>query len=630
MPDAYDPKYKRWVDEDLPILPNRFKTRVIPSSINQFKIVQNLINDKRIDTIICATDSGREGELIFRLVYDKVGTHKPFLRLWTSSTEEDAIMEAFRNLKDGHEYDNLASSAEARQEADWLIGMNLSRLVTLRNGNTKFAVGRVQTPTLNLIYNRNQEILNFKPEKYNALKVKVNANNNLIKFESDRIEPDEANSMLNSLGDSLLIKRIETNGKSEKAPKLLDLTTLQRLANKLYGISAKETLDIAQKLYELGYISYPRTDSKFITDDMEGKVEKLIGDYVNDPYFDNIKKIINNSKVTDHTALLPTEKSVNSKELIGELSEKYSNIYNLIYMQLLKSVSKEYKYLQTKIMATCGSVELFAGGNKTIDLGFKNLDKNNSQDVHNLDGLNEGDFLELIDKELLDKVTRPPSQYNEDSLLEKMDNAGKGQYDADIERKGLGTTATRADVIEGLIKNKYIVRKKKQLLITDLGESLINHAPKELKEVDLTVDWENKLANIAKGNLSKEIFLNEIKNYLSEVTSTYKGDDRLNTGESIGRCPFCGGNVYMNLKAINCENSKYGKNKGSCKFGTSRTIAGHYLTEEESTKLVNDGVTNLIKNFKSKNGKNFPARVAIDEDGNYPTKLLYDQDSHIR
>lgn len=625
-PKSYDPRYNKWNAEELPILPDPFKTQVIRETSKQFKIVKDLINSPKVDTLVCATDSGREGELIFRLIYDKVGSNKPFLRLWISSMEDKAIMEGFRNLKDGNFYDNLSDSAKARQKADWLVGINLTRLVTTKN-NRKFTIGRVQTPTLNLINERNQEITNFKPEKYNIIQASVSFDDNMISFETKRLDSDKALHDLGILEDNLNILEVETNEKSERAPKLFDLTSLQRQANKGLGLSAKKTLKIAQELYESKFISYPRTDSRYITDDMEGTIKKLLGTYSSNPSFDNIDKIVNNNKVTDHTALLPTDYSLDRKDEINKMSNDHIAIYSLIFKQLLKSVSKDYLYNQTKVKAESAGIEFYVTGKQTIDLGFKELEDTKLNKDVVLDGLFEGQSLPIENTRILDKQTRPPSQYTEDTLLKAMENAGRGKYDSslDIERKGLGTTATRADIIEGLLRNGYLKRAKKKLLITKYGEDLLKVAPEKLKEVELTVDWENQLANIAAGKEIKSDFMSKIEAYISETVSSYEGDESVMIKEeSIGSCPYCGGQVYINEKAVNCENSKYGKNKGDCRLGIFRKIAGHKLTENEAKDLLENGKTELIKDFISNEGKNFPAYIELNEEGKYITSLTFE------
>ncbi|WP_296115162.1 type IA DNA topoisomerase [uncultured Anaerococcus sp.] len=625
-PKSYDPRYNKWNAEELPILPDPFKTQVIRETSKQFKIVKDLINSPKVDTLVCATDSGREGELIFRLIYDKVGSNKPFLRLWISSMEDKAIMEGFRNLKGGNSYDNLSDSAKARQEADWLVGINLTRLVTTKN-NRKFTIGRVQTPTLNLINERNQEIINFKPEKYNIIQASVSFDDNMINFETKRLDSDKAFHDLGILEDNLNILEVETNEKSERAPKLFDLTSLQRQANKGLGLSAKKTLKIAQELYESKFISYPRTDSRYITDDMEGTIKKLLGTYASNPSFDNIDKIVNNKKVTDHTALLPTDYSLDRKDEINKMSNDHIAIYSLIFRQLLKSVSKDYLYNQTKVKAESAGIEFYVTGKQTIDLGFKELEDTKLNKDVVLDGLFEGQSLPIENTRILDKQTRPPSQYTEDTLLKAMKNAGRGKYDSslDIERKGLGTTATRADIIEGLLRNGYLKRAKKKLLITKYGEDLLKVAPEKLKEVELTVDWENQLANIAAGKEIKSDFMSKIEAYISETVSSYEGDESVMIKEeSIGSCPYCGGQVYINEKAVNCENSKYGKNKGDCRLGIFRKIASHKLTEKEAKDLLENGKTELIKDFISNEGKNFPAYIELNEEGKYITSLTFE------
>lgn len=626
-PNSYNQSYKQWNKSYLPILPRPFKTKVIPSKYYQYKVVKNLINDNRIDEIVCATDAGREGELIFRLVYDKIGTKKPFARMWIQSMEDQAILDEFNKATNGHNYDNLCDSAKARQEADWLVGINLTRLVSIEN-NKKFTIGRVQTPTLNLINARCEEKENFKPEKYNTIQADINLDGKAITFETERIEPSESSYKMSSMSSELEIEEVISEEKTTKAPKLYDLTNLQRAANKKYGLSAKQTLDIAQSLYEAKYISYPRTDSEYITSDMVESVRQLIGSHADSHMFDNVEKIANDKKVSDHTALLPTIYSIDKKDEINKLDKNHINIYTLIYMQLLKAVSKSYRYMQTKVTAISGEVELYTVGKVEIDQGFKMLESKDdaAKSEKDLSGLEEGASYPITDTRLMDKTTKPPAYYNDDSLLKAMKAAGSGLYEKglEIERTGLGTTATRADVIEGLIKNGYIARSKKYIVITELGKQLLSVAPDKLKEIELTVNWENELAKIAEGEKDKNSFIQEIENYLKDIVKSYEGDESLKVEESIiGTCPYCQGNVYINDRSINCENSKYGKNKGTCRLSTLRTISGHKLNEDEAKSLIEDGRTPLISDFISKKGNNFPAYVVLSNSGAYPTTLEF-------
>lgn len=626
-PNSYNQSYKQWNKSDLPILPRPFKTKVISSKNYQYKVVKNLINDNRIDEIVCATDAGREGELIFRLVYDKIGTKKPFTRMWIQSMEDPALLDEYSKVKDGHSYDNLSESAKARQEADWLVGINLTRLVSIEN-NKKFTIGRVQTPTLNLINARCEEKENFKPQKYNTIQADIILDGKVITFETERIETQESSYKMSSMSSELEIEEVISEEKTTKAPKLYDLTNLQRAANKKYGLSAKQTLDIAQSLYEAKYISYPRTDSEYITSDMVESVRQLIGSHADSDMFDNVEKIANDKKVSDHTALLPTIYSIDKKDEINKLNKNHINIYTLIYMQLLKAVSKNYRYMQTKVKAVSGDIDLYTVGKVEIDQGFKKLESKDdaAKSEKDLSGLEEGVSYPITNTRLMDKTTKPPAYYNDDSLLKAMKTAGSGLYEKglEIERTGLGTTATRADVIEGLIKNGYIKRSDKYIVITELGKQLLSVAPDKLKEVELTVNWENELAKIAEGEKDKNSFMLEIENYLKEIVKSYEGDESMKVEETIiGTCPYCQGNVYINDKSINCENSKYGKNKGNCRLSTLRIISGHKLDEDEAKSLIENGKTPLITDFISKKGNNFSAYVTLASNGAYPTTLEF-------
>lgn len=529
--------------------------------------------------------------------------------------------------KMGHAYDNLSESAKARQEADWLVGINLTRLVSIEN-NKKFTIGRVQTPTLNLINTRCEEKENFKPEYYNTIQADIEVDGKVITFETGRIDPLETSQKMATISVELVVNEITSEEKTDKAPKLFDLTNLQRAANRKYGLSAKETLDIAQSLYEAKYLSYPRTDSEYITTDMIDSIKDLIGNHINSDIFDNIEKLANDKKVSDHTALLPTKYSLDKKDEINKLDKNHINIYSLVYMQLLKAVSKDHKYLQTKAKAISGELEMTTVGRIEIDLGYKKLEteKSESKVDKDISGLQEGVSYEINSIKPLNKATKPPAYYNDDSLLKAMKTAGSGLYEKglEIERTGLGTTATRADIIEGLIKNGYIKRSDKYIVITELGKQLLSVAPDKLKEVELTVNWENELAKIAEGEKDKNSFMLEIENYLKEIVKSYEGDENMKVEETIiGTCPYCQGNVYINDRSINCENSKYGKNKGNCRLSTLRIISGHKLDEDEAKSLIENGKTPLITDFISKKGNNFPAYVTLASNGVYPTTLEF-------
>ncbi len=518
-PDAYDEKYKKWNFEDLPILPSEFKFEVSKYTKKQFNVLKNLMNDKEIDIVINAADAGREGEAIFRLVYNKVKCKKKIKRLWISSMEDVAIKEGFEKLKDGKEYENLFFSAEARMIADWVVGMNLSRLYSCLYKQS-YSVGRVQTPTLNMIVKRDEEIKNFKKEKYYTLEIRTK-DFNLLSKRIDSL--GEVENLKKSLGKEIKITDVEEKEKITKPDKLYDLTTLQRECNKYFGYSAKETLDIAQKLYEKKLITYPRTDSRYLSEDMvKSVVNNLIGK--NDFDTDKIKINFNSSKVTDHHAIIPTK-----LEVRDDLSEKEREVLDLIIDKTHSAFGYDLKEKTTKIISSFDKYDFSINGKVVVDEGFtKYLSKykKNKKDVI-LPNVSIGDSFDVLDVKTNEKYTTPPNHFTEDSLLKAMEVAGNYNLDKkiEVERKGLGTPATRAGIIENLILKGYVIRDKKNLVSTHKGLSLVTIVRENFKEAKTTVNWEMKLVDIAKGKLSKNEFLKEIEKEIRETIDMYKTKD---------------------------------------------------------------------------------------------------------
>ncbi len=518
-PDAYDDKYKKWNLDDLPILPNEFKFEVSKYTKKQFNILKKLMNDKDVDEVINAADAGREGEAIFRLVYNKVKCKKKIKRLWISSMEDIAIKQGFENLKDGKEYENLFSSAEARMIADWLVGMNLSRLYSCLY-KQNYSVGRVQTPTLNMIVTRDEEIKSFKKEKYYTLEIKTKD----FSLTTKRIETkEEVENLKKSLGKEIKITDVEEKEKITKPDKLYDLTTLQRECNKYFGFSAKETLDIAQKLYEKKLITYPRTDSRYLSEDMIVNVtNNLIGK--NNFDTDKIKINFNSSKVTDHHAIIPTK--LENNENLTSAEEK---VLELIILKTHSAFGYDLKEKTTKIISSFDKYDFSINGKVVIDEGFtKYLSKykKDKKDVI-LPSVSIGDSFDILDVKINEKYTTPPNHFTEDSLLKAMEVAGNDNLDkkVEVERKGLGTPATRAGIIENLISKGYVIRDKKNLISTHKGLSLVTIVKENFKEAKTTASWEMKLAYIAKGKLLKDEFLKEIEKEIRETIDMYKNED---------------------------------------------------------------------------------------------------------
>lgn len=519
-PDAYDEKYAKWNIDDLPIIPSEYQYEVAKATKKQFNTLKKLMNDKEIDTVINACDAGREGEAIFRLVYLQANCKKKMKRLWISSMEDSAIKDGFDNLKDGKDYDNLFESAQARAIADWLVGMNISRLYSCLY-KQNYSVGRVQTPTLSMIVKRDDEIANFKKEKYYTVELELNG----FTLSTERIDSLEvAEQLKNLLENRIEITDVIQKEKVTKPDLPFDLTTLQRECNKYFGYSAKQTLDYAQSLYEKKLITYPRTDSRCLTEDMiTSTVNNILGK--NDFDTGRIKVVFNSKKVTDHHAIIPTVSSLS--EDIFKLPESEAKVYRLIFNKFHASVGYPLTQNTTKIVAEFDGFEFTSTGKVIKEEGFtKYLKeykfKKNEESV--LPKVNVGDVLEIKEKEIKEKYTEPPKHFNEDSLLKAMEIAGNEalEKDVEVERKGLGTPATRAGIIENLIYKGFIERDKKNLIATEKGKSLIEIIADNFKSAKTTAKWEMELSEIAQGKSSKKEFLEGIEAEIKNTITKYK------------------------------------------------------------------------------------------------------------
>ena len=518
-PDAYDEKYAKWNITDLPIVPKNYKYEIAKSTRKQFNILKKLMNDKEIDSVINACDAGREGESIFRLVYNEAKCKKKMKRLWISSMEDSAIKEGFDNLKDGKDYDNLFESAQARAIADWLVGMNISRLYSCLY-QQNYSVGRVQTPTLAMIVKRDDEVANFKKEKYYTVELSTNG----FTLSTDRINDEVAAEQLISLvGDKIEIIDVIQKEKITKPDLPFDLTTLQRECNKYFGYSAKQTLDYAQSLYEKKLITYPRTDSRCLTEDMiVSAVNNILGK--NDFDTERIKTVFNSKKVTDHHAIIPTISSV--KEDVSELPLSEAKVYFLISDKFHASVGYPLIENTTKIVASFDGFEFTSSGKVIKDEGFskylKEYKSKKSEDAV-LPDVSVGDVLSVENKEVKEKFTQPPKHFTEDTLLKSMEIAGNEALEkgVEVERKGLGTPATRAGIIENLIYKGFVERDKKNLIATHKGISLVTIVADNFKSAETTAKWEMELSDIAQGKSSKEEFLEAIENDIKEAVFTY-------------------------------------------------------------------------------------------------------------
>ena len=519
-PDSYDEKYAKWNIEDLPIIPSEYKYEIMKPTKKQFNILKKLMNDKDVEFVINACDAGREGEAIFRLVYNEAHCKKKMKRLWISSMEDSAIKEGFENLKDGKDYDNLFESAQARAIADWLVGMNISRLYSCLY-KQNYSVGRVQTPTLSMIVKRDDEIANFKKEKYYTVELELDG----FTLLTERIDSLKvAEQLKNLLENRIEIADVIQKEKIIKPDLPFDLTTLQRECNKYFGYSAKQTLDYAQSLYEKKLITYPRTDSRYLTTDMiTSTINNILGQ--NDFDTQRIKVIFNSSKVTDHHAIIPTVSSMS--EDLSSIPESEAKVYRLISNKLHASVGYPLIENTTKVVANFDGFEFTSSGKAIKDEGFtkylKEYKSKKNEDME-LTDVSIGDVLSIENKEIKEKFTQPPKHFTENTLLKAMEIAGNDALGkgVEVERKGLGTPATRAGIIENLIFKGFIERDKKNLIATNKGSSLITIVADTFKSAETTAKWEMELSDISQGKSSKEEFLNTIEHEIRNELSHYK------------------------------------------------------------------------------------------------------------
>lgn len=545
--DAYDEKYGKWNQADLPILPGYWKYQVSASKRKQFKIVKDLMHRDDVSEVVNAADAGREGESIFRNVYYQAKCSKPIKRLWISSMEDKAISDGFRNLIDGSEYENLFASAQARAQADWLVGINGTRLFTTLYGSL-IRVGRVQSPVLTMICERAEKIGSFVKQPY----CNLHLNCGDVTFTKEKImDKEEANKLLNLCqGKPVLIKSISTEKKTVSPPKLYDLTTLQREANRLHGYTAQQVLDTLQSLYEKKLCTYPRTDSNYLTEDMEESTRSLIRQCSNLYSFSaatacepNIRRCINNAKVSDHHAILPTVEIVHLD--FNTLSEKEAVILAQITMRLFCATAALEIYEQTKVTAVCCDNEFFASGKQIKQAGWSQIEKaykatlkTKEDSKGDSDEPKEGTALlpPLTERytypgnvaKLSDHFTTPPKHYTEDSILAAMETAGNDQFMEDTEKKGLGTPATRAGILEKLVKSNYVKRKGKSLIPTTEGIAVVKVLPDTLKSPSLTAEWENTLMEIEKGICSPDEFMRGIQGMVTGLVKSYdKADPEL-------------------------------------------------------------------------------------------------------
>lgn len=575
QPEEYDPKYEKWQFDDLPILPEAWKLKVSKDKKKQFEVIKTLMNRSDVEYLVNGCDAGREGELIFQRVYVLAGCRKPVKRLWISSMEDAAIQKGFQTMKSEEEYKNLCMAAVCRAQADWLIGMNGTRAYTTRYFK-RLVVGRVQTPTLAMLAERQERIEHFQKEAF----YKVALTDGKLTVVSENIANEEAAELLAALcnGSTAVVTQMKKERKKSFPPKLYDLTSLQREANRYFGYTAKRTLDILQELYEEKLVTYPRTDSQFVTEDMKDSVEELVEkmpvllsfvDYGQLGH--GIKRVINNAKVSDHHAILPTKEVV--EKGIADLPADKKNLMMLICQQLVQATGEEYLYEQTDITVKCQEHDFKARGKIPVQMGFKEVEKafkqlcvkaepveEKEKETSIPAGYEEGMRLFPVKAEKTTHYTSPPKPFNEDTLLAAMETAGNKEFDSETEKKGLGTPATRASIIEKLVSSGYAQRKGKQILPSTEGKELVKVMPEYLKSAVMTAEWENQLLMMEKGQITDTQFMGEITSLVRKILEVCREIPeeerrRFQTArEVIGKCPVCGCDVFEGKQNFYCSN----------------------------------------------------------------------------
>lgn len=626
--ESYNESYGKWKYEDLPIIPETWQYAVSEDKRKQFDVVSSLMNSDDITEVINACDAGREGELIFRTVYNLAGCKKPMKRLWISSMEDAVIRDGFNNLRPGSEYDNLYLAALCRSKADWLVGINATRLFSVLYHRT-LNVGRVVSPTLAMIVQREAEIKAFKSEPFYKTVLEFDG----FRAESERFSDEESATVAAQIcnNDEPIVKSVGRKEKSEKAPTLYDLTTLQRDANRILGYTAQQTLDYLQSLYEKKLCTYPRTDSKFLTDDMKGSVSDIVAisaDVLDLVSLKNINadKVCNSKKVSDHHAIILT-KSVKTTD-VNSLIAGEREILKLIAIRTLCAVSEPYVYTETTAVISCGGREFNTKGRFVTNPGWKIYLKAD-EPGSNLTELYEGQILNPKYISVTEGKTTPPKHFTEDTILSAMEKAGAKDMPDEAERKGLGTPATRASIIEKLVSVGFVTRKKGQktvnLIPDGIGASLITILPEELQSPLLTAEWEQQLLRIEKGEMKPDEFMSAIENMVNTLVRDYKVIDGAEvlfpSGRTVvGKCPRCGSNVTESKRGYFCE-------KNDCRFAlwkdnrflTSKRVG---LTNKMAETLLRDGKAYVSGIYSEKTGKKYDAFIVMTDDGTKTTFSL--------
>lgn len=634
---TYEERYGKWSLADLPILPEHWRYVITPDTKKQFDTLKQLMGRADVESLVCATDAGREGELIFRLVYEQAKCKKPVKRLWISSMEDSAIREGFEHLRPSADYDNLYRAALCRARADWLVGINATRLFSCLYHRT-LNIGRVMTPTLALIVQREADIDAFKPTPFYTVTLGLSDFTVTGERLTDKAQAEVVQAACMA-ADAATVKSVERKEKTEKPPTLYDLTTLQREANRLLGFTAQQTLDYLQSLYEKKLATYPRTDSRYLTSDMAQSLPVLVNTVAKAMPFAsgvavycNPAQVINDAKVSDHHAIIPTQ-GVKDADLSG-LPAGERSLLSLIAARLLCAVGQPYAYAETAVLVECAGYEFKAKGRAVLNPGFKELDGRYRDTLKNkpepdkekeakaLPVLAEGQSFEVVTAGIKEGKTTPPAHFTEDSLLAAMETAGAGEMPEDAERKGLGTPATRAGILEKLIKVGFLERKKVKktthLMPTHEGVALITVLPEQIQSPSMTAEWEHQLKEIERGEASPEAFLCEISAMLKDLTSHYEAvkDAAVlfpSKKESLGKCPRCGGSVVELKKGFVCENRDCGfAIWKESKFFTAKKKKP---TAAFVTELLASGRARLSGCYSEKSGKTYDAVVVLDDDG---------------
>ncbi|MFC4386432.1 DNA topoisomerase III [Gracilibacillus marinus] len=637
-PENYDDKYKTWKLEDLPMLPEDLKLVVIKQTGKQFQTVKTQLMRKDVKDIVIATDAGREGELVARWILAKARVHKPVQRLWISSVTDQAIKQGFKQLKPGYMYENLYQSAVARSEADWYVGLNATRALTTKF-NAQLNCGRVQTPTLAMIAAREEEIKHFQPKKYYQLQAKTTNGITFLwknhKGESRIFSEQSANELKRKVSaNDLSIKKVETKLKKQFAPTLYDLTDLQRDANRIFGFSGKQTLSIMQKLYEQHKVlTYPRTDSKYISTDIVPTLKErvsscgigeyaLIANQIKSKQIKANKSFVDDKKVSDHHAIIPTEEPV----YLSKFTDQERKIYDLVIKRFLAVLLPPYEYEQVRVEAEINGEKLYATGNRMIQLGFKQLFQNEEKEnVQTISGLKDGDVIKGAVITLVKGETQPPQRLTEGTLLEAMENPTKFLEKGEEKEKqtlkqtgGLGTVATRADIIEKLFHTFYVEKKGQYLYVTSKGKQLLELVPEELRSPVLTAKWEEQLAQIASGKLKKDVFIKEIKTYTKQIVHEVKNTEQKFKHDNVTgtKCPSCG-KLMLEVngkkgRMLVCQDRECGERKPIAKKTNARCPNCHKRMElrgqgDAQTFSCSCGYREKLSNFqkrKNKQGQN--------------------------